>query len=94
MYAVPSPYWAFCVFGESLGKKTKFELNRIHLWGFRGLGGLGRTVVQELEEEVVAYLRWIRGSGYFMPRHAEPTAKSTCGKGWGLKKKTRNKKGF
>ena len=45
------------VFGGSLGKQTKFELNRIHLSGFRGLGGLRRTVVQELEDYLLAYLR-------------------------------------
>ena len=50
------------------------------------------SVVQEREEELVAYLRWVRGSGKLMPRHAEPIAKSTCGEGWGLEKGPRTKK--
>ena len=55
VYAVPSPCWAFLFWG--IWEKPKFELNRIHLWGFRGLGGLYRTVVEELEGAVLAYLR-------------------------------------
>ena len=34
-----------------------------------------RTVVQEREGEVLAYLRWVRGSSNLMPRHAGPIAK-------------------
>ena len=36
-------------------------------------------MVQEREGEVVDYLRWVRGSGKLMPRHAEPIANKHLG---------------
>ena len=39
------------LFWGSLGK-TKFEGNRMRLWGFRGLGELKTTVVAKLEGDV------------------------------------------
>ena len=36
----------------NLGKTEESKMNRIHLWGFRGLGGLYRTVVAKLGGDV------------------------------------------
>ncbi len=81
--AVLGPCWAFCVWGP--GKKTKVENEpRAVKVGFRGLGGLYRTVVEELEEEALAYLRWVLGQRPKMPRLTRThRLKSTRGAGWG-----------
>ena len=45
--------------------KPKFEMNSIHLWGFRGLGGPSAvywTVDAVRGGEVVDYLRWVLGA--------------------------------
>ena len=48
--------------------------------GFRGLGGLYWTVVQELEDDLLAYLRWVLGQRPKMPRsHQNPSLKKDLG---------------
>ena len=51
VYAVPSPILGLLFWG--IWEKTEeSKMNRIHLWGFRGLGGLYRTVVAKLGGDV------------------------------------------
>ena len=68
-------------------------MNRIHLWGFRGLGGLYRTVVQHREGDVD--VKPTVGSGAAARNaapHQNPSLQTHEAKGWGSKNDPRNKK--
>ncbi len=56
VFAVLSPCWAFFLFWGSLGK-PKVEMNSKRRCGFWDFGGLYWTAVQELEVDLLAYLR-------------------------------------
>ena len=66
------------MFGGSLGKPEIRNEPQAVKWFF-GFWGMYCSVDAKLEEEVLAYLRWVRGSGNLMPRHAEPIAKKGPG---------------